>query len=188
MKIIGLSGTNGSGKDTIAHILEQQYGFYFASASALLEAELKNRNKPFEREQKRQLSAEWRQEFGTGAIVDKGIAAAQSAGFEKLVVGSLRNSGEIDRVHQLNGRSIWVDADPEIRYQRIISANRGRVEDKKTYQQFLAEEAVEMESGGDPNKLDMATVKQKADIIIMNNFDSVEAFTLHVKKVLKEMI
>ena len=188
MKIIGLSGTNGSGKDTVAHMLVEKHGFYFASASEMFEEELRKRGLPFEREQKRTLSAEWRREYGLAAVVDEGLRAAQAAGAPGLVVGSLRNDGEVDRVHELGGIMIWTDADPKIRYDRITSANRGRIEDQKSFDQFLAEEAVEMESDGDPAKLNMAIVKQKADIVMMNDFQSIDEFIQSAQEVLKDVL
>ena len=60
MKIIGLAGTNGSGKDTVAQILSDDYGFFVVSATEMLEDELKNRDLPFERENKRKVGNEWR--------------------------------------------------------------------------------------------------------------------------------
>lgn len=187
MQIIGLSGTNGSGKDTIAHLLARKHGFYSASASEMLEAELKKRNQPSERENKRNLSAEWRRESGLGVIVDKGIAAAKAAGLDKLVVGSLRNAGEVDRVHELHGIVIWVDADPKIRYERITSNDRGRVEDRKTFEEFLAEQEVEMQSGGDAAKLSLADVKKSADIFI-DNSGTIAEFEAQVEKMLADVL
>ncbi len=187
MQIIGLSGTNGSGKDTIAHLLARKYGFYSASASEMLEAELKKRKVPFSRENKRNLSAEWRRESGLGVIVDKGIAAAKAAGFDTLVVGSLRNAGEVDRVHELNGTVIWVDADPKVRYERITSNDRGRIEDQKTFEEFMAEQQAEMQSDGDAAKLSLADVKAGADILI-DNSASITEFEAQVEKVLADIL
>ncbi|MGH7234103.1 MAG: AAA family ATPase, partial [Candidatus Saccharimonadales bacterium] len=45
-KILGISGTNGSGKDTVAHLLEQDHNFLFISVSDLLRDELKKQSVP----------------------------------------------------------------------------------------------------------------------------------------------
>jgi len=86
----------------------------------------------------------------------------------------LRNPHEADRVHELDGTVVWVDADPAVRYARIQAnaAGRGRAgEDNKTFEQFLAEEAAEMHApaGADQAALSMAEVKEKADVFIKNN-------------------
>jgi len=36
LKIIGLAGTNGSGKDTVGHILADKHGYLFVSVVELL--------------------------------------------------------------------------------------------------------------------------------------------------------
>ena len=182
--IIGLAGTNGSGKDTVAHMLVERHGFYFASSSDMLAAELIRRGLPLERANKSALSTEWRENYGLGAIVDRAIEDAKKLGHEKVVVGSLRNPGEADRVHELGGVVIWVDADPKIRYARITSNNRGRVEDQKTFEQFLAEEAAEMTHSGDENTLNMSGVKAKADAFIANDGANIDEFKDYAEKML----
>lgn len=178
MNLIGLSGTNGSGKDTVAEFLRDEHGFYVASATDMLEAELRKLGQPTDRTHKRKLGNQWRREQGLGVIVERAVEAAKAAGFDKLVVGSLRNPGEADLVHALGGKVIWVDADPKIRYARISRGNRGRVEDDKTYEDFLRDEAIEMNEQGDQASLSMAAVKQKSDMLLINDYDSAKAFKL----------
>ncbi|HEX5798382.1 MAG TPA: AAA family ATPase [Candidatus Saccharimonadales bacterium] len=169
MKIIGLAGTNGSGKDTVAQILSEDYGFFVVSATEMLEEELKIRGFAFERENKRKVGNEWREQYGLSAIVDKAIEQAKSKGAEKLVVGSLRHPAEAEKVKELNGIVVWVDADPHKRYERIQQNNRGRVEDQKTFEQFLQEEQDEMQNKGEATGISGAEVKKLADIFIKND-------------------
>lgn len=190
MKILGLSGTNGSGKDTIAHLLSDRYGWYFAGATEMLGEELTRRGLPHERANKSALSSEWRRQYGMGAVVDKGLELLQATGREYpgFIVGSLRHPGEADRIHELDGVVLWVDADPEVRYARITSADRGRVEDKKTYEQFLAEQEAEMHGKpDDPTALKMSAVKDRADIFLENNGDEIEDFKQQVIAALTEV-
>ena len=60
MRVLGISGTNGSGKDAIAKFIENNYGFLFVSVSDLLRDEAKKRNLPIERSVLRSISKEWR--------------------------------------------------------------------------------------------------------------------------------
>ncbi|MEJ0072722.1 MAG: AAA family ATPase [Candidatus Saccharibacteria bacterium] len=62
MKLIGLSGTNGSGKDTVGSMIAEKYNYLFISVSDLLRAELRRRGLLIIRENTRELSAEWRRE------------------------------------------------------------------------------------------------------------------------------
>lgn len=174
MKLIGIGGTNGSGKDTVGHILAQKHGWLFVSVSDLLRDECRKRGLPVSRENLRTISAEWRRQGGLGVLIDKAVEVFNSSStvYEGLAVASLRNPGECERVAELGGKNVWVDADPRIRYERIRSAERGRGhEDDKTYEEFLAEQQAEMHHSGDEATLNIAAVKALADIEIYNESD-----------------
>lgn len=188
MKLIGLSGTNGSGKDTVGHLLSQNFGFLFVDSTKMLGDELSKRGFSHERANKANLSAEWRREHGMGVIVDKAVELFEKGSYKGLIVGSLRHPGEAIRIHELGGKVLWVDADQQIRYGRITSNNRGRVEDRKTFEQFVDEEKREMTPIGDVATLNMAAVKKLADINIMNNGNDINIFRTEVEKCLQNII
>jgi hypothetical protein len=185
LHIIGVAGTNGSGKDTIGHLLAAHHGYWFISVTELLRDECHRRGLPVEREHLRAISAEWRRAHGYGVLVDKAVAAFNALPDKKqyagVVMASLRNPHEADRVHELGGTVLWSDADPMVRYNRI-QANamyRGRAaEDTKTYEQFLAEEEAEMHppKGADEAVLNMAAVKDRVDVFVRNNNSDMDAF------------
>jgi dephospho-CoA kinase len=176
VRIIGLSGTNGAGKDTVGELLAKNHGYLFVSVTELLRDEARRRGQPVERGVLREISAEWRREHGLGVLVDRAVQMFEEAGhkYQGLVLSSLRNPAEADRVHELGGVMVWVDADPRIRYDRIqanaASRNRGG-EDNKTFEQFLDEEDAEMhrQAGGDEATLNTQAVKDRVDKTIMNN-------------------
>ena len=181
MKILGHSGPNGSGKDTVADMLGERHNFYVASATQLLGDELEKRGLPLDRLHKSQLSAEWRRQYGMAAIVDKAYEyyKAHESEYTGMIVGSLRHPGEVDRVHELGGQMIWVDADSKVRYERVTSNAhlRGRAaEDDKTFEEFLAEEEREMHPVGDEATLNMSAVKERADIFLENNGNDIDLF------------
>jgi len=192
MKLIGIAGTNGSGKDTVGHLLASNHGWLFVSMTDMLRDELKRRGLPPAREHMRDLSAEWRREYGLGVLIDKslGIYTNSKDQHAGLIVASLRNPGEVDRVHELGGQVIWVDADPKVRYDRLQAnmASRGAlraVDDQKTFAQFQAEELAEMKHSGDAATLSMGDVKAKADIFIQNDSSDKAIFMAEVEKSLK---
>jgi dephospho-CoA kinase len=180
-RIIGLAGTNGSGKDTVGRILADLFGFLFISVSDLLRNELKAKGLEVNRENLRNLSAEWRRTSGQlGVLVDKALAEYEKSSslHSGVVIASLRNPGEADRIHEFGGQVIWVDADERLRYERIQSnaAFRQRqAEDNKTFEQFKAEEAAEMNKpvDGDDASLNILAVKERSDIQIDNNDNEV---------------
>lgn len=188
MKLIGLSGTNGSGKDTVAKLLVEKYGYVWGDATTMLGDELTRRGLSHERVNKANLSAEWRRESGMGVIVDKAVELfGKSPDAKGLVVSSLRHPGEAERVHELGGTVVWVDADPRVRYDRIQknAAARQRVEDNKTFEEFQAEEQAEMQRSGDEATLNMGGVKALADVTIANDGNDISVFEQTVEEALK---
>lgn len=186
MKIYGLAGTNGAGKDSLAEMLVERHKFYFAIATDMLRDELEKRGLPTDRIHKSQLSAEWRRQYGMAAIVDRAWEDFQKVKdqYDGIIIGSLRHPGEVDRIHELGGEVIWVDADPKIRYDRIQLNDRGRVEDRKTFEEFIADEAREMQPEGDEATLHGAAVKAKADIFIDNDGNNITAFKDNAERAL----
>jgi len=192
MKIIGIGGTNGSGKDTVGQTLAERHNWLFVSISDILRDELNHRGQPIERKNLRHLSAEWRRELGLGALIDKALEAFRRQeelhNLGGLAIASLRNYGEADRVHELGGKVIWVDADPEVRYKRISARVRSD-EDRKTYEEFLKDEQAEMQHfEGDKATLNLQGVKERADIVIENSGSDIEAFKDEAEKALKSVL
>lgn len=190
MKLIGLSGTNGSGKDTVAVMLAERHGYLNVSATEMFLNELHDRGWPVDRKHKAQLSAQWRREQGMGVIVDKAVElfSKEPGKYKGLVVGSLRHPGEVDRIHELGGTVVWVDADPRIRYDRIQrnlhERTKTHVEHNKTFEDFLVEEQREMTPIGDTATLNMSAVKLRADTILINEGNDIELFKDEVEKTL----
>lgn len=187
MILFGISGTNGSGKDSLGEYLAAEFNFLFVSVTELLRDEARKRGLPVEREALRTISAEWRRESGLGVLVDKSIEMYNNEGgdvaYSGLVMASMRNPGEADTIHELGGKMIWLDADPKIRYERIRAAGRGRgAEDNKTFEEFLAEQEAEMKHSGDSATLSMADVKDRCDIFITNESNDMKVFYKTVKK------
>lgn len=191
LQIIGLAGTNGSGKDTAGHVLAEYHGYLFVPATDLLRAEVRRRNLPITRKNLRMIGNHWRNELGVGVLVDKAVADWQIAKdiYKGVVISSLRNPGEADRVHALGGTVIWIDADPKIRYKRIQAnaVSRGRAdEDNRSYDQFLEDEKAEMypPKDADVAALNMNAVKDRADIIMDNTKEDIPAFRTSLEKFL----
>lgn len=185
LKIIGLAGTNGAGKDAVGELLAARHGYFFYSLTELLREECRRRGIPETRENTRMISTEWRRESGNLAVlIDRSMDVFEQAGglskYKGFVMSSYRNPGEVDRLHELGGSLLWVDADPRIRYDRIQknAAARNRADtDNKTFEQFQQEEYDEMhpKTGADAAVLNTAAVKQRADIFIANDSDSLDS-------------
>jgi dephospho-CoA kinase len=191
MKLIGLSGTNGAGKDAVAEVLRDVHGYMFVSVTDLLREEAYRRGLLVERENLRMISTEWRRESGLGVLIEKAIELYEQRGGDArhagLVASSIRNPGEVDTIHKHGGKLVWIDADPKVRYERIFSRQRTS-EDNKTFQQFLHEEQAEMEHSGDSATLSMAGVRKLADRVLLNEGSDLSELAQSVTKDLKDII
>lgn len=183
LKLLGVSGTNGAGKDSIGEFLASHHNWLFVSVTEILRDELRRQDVPLEREHLRNLSADWRKQYGLGVLIDKAVEIYEShqKEYAGLCVSSLRNPGEADELHKLGGQVVWVDAEPKIRYQRISSRARG-TEDQKSFDEFLTEEQAEMRHSGHEATLSLEGVKAKADIFIENNSDDLSSFHRQIEK------
>jgi dephospho-CoA kinase len=190
LQIIGVGGSNGAGKDSVGQILADEYGYIFISVTDLLRAEATKRREPVEREVLRSISAEWRRESGLGVLVEKAMSEYKLVKdkYAGVVMASMRNPGEADKIHELGGTMLWVDANPRTRYDRIQAnaATRNRIEeDSKTFDQFLAEEEAEMHTTGDAATLDMAAVKDRCDLFIINDSNDLGQLQADIEKTLE---
>lgn len=186
-KIIGIAGTNGAGKDTLGELLAERFGYKFRSVSDILREELTAQGIPHEREHMRALSTKWANEHGHGVLSVKTIEAyaeeEEREGYKGLVIGSIRRPAEAKAIQDEGGVVIWVDADRRTRYDRLQMSNRGRSEDIVSFDEWSAQEDIEMRPiEGEPGSINMLGVKEIADIHIDNNFATYEAYKEHLIK------
>jgi dephospho-CoA kinase len=182
-RIIGIGGTDASGKDTVGEALAESYGWQFISVTDILREEAKKRGWTLTRSNLRKISAQWRHEHGMAVLVEIAVQRYYPQKYKGLAISSLRHPAEADKIHELGGQVVWVDADPRIRYERILKRNRG-TEDSITFEKFLAEEQAQMHSSGDEAALNLAGVKAKADIYLPNDGHDREVFIAAVEKTL----
>ena len=184
-QIVGISGTNGAGKDELGKLLAERCGYYFHSVSDLLRDELRRQGKEVTRENQGALSRQWRNESGDDGImftkaIEEYLQDKDEKGYRGVALVNMRHPGEVKTIHAYGGMAVWVDADQHLRYERVVKNNRSGREDNhgQTFEQFKAHENREMHPPADapPGTLHMAAVKELADIMIENDFPSVESY------------
>lgn len=167
----------------MGHTLALKHNYLFISVTDLLREEANRRGLTVDRENLRLISAEWRRKYGYGVLIDQAYDQYKKLEdkYNGLAIASLRNPHEADRVHELGGIVVWVDANARTRYERIqrnLDARGRASEDRKTFEQFEVEEQIEMRTppGGDDANLNMGAVKNRVDLVINNEGTNLEEF------------
>jgi len=182
--ILGITGTLGAGKGTIASYLKRK-GFTHYSVRNFLIKEIKKRGMPINRKSMAIVGNELRKKNSPSFLVEQLYKQAKKEG-GNCIIESIRTEGEI-RALRKKGRFylLAVDADPKIRYERIIK--RGSETDNVSYKEFLENEQKEMVSN-DPAKQNINKCIKMADYKILNNgsfnelYQKIEVFLNKIAK------
>jgi dephospho-CoA kinase len=178
MKIIGITGTIGAGKGTIVDYLVNNYGFKHYSVRNYLIREAQKHNLPLNRDTYVKIANALREKHSPSFIIDELYEEASKTGVN-AIIESIRTPGEITSLRSKEDFSLWaIDADPKIRYERIIS--RQSETDQISFETFLASEQREMNTD-DPTKQNLAECIRQADVLFTNN-DSVEKLFWQIEK------
>ncbi len=164
--LLGITGTDGAGKGAAVDYLTRKYGFEHFSARELIIAEANRLGLPSDRAHLRISANNMREAEGPDIIVKIALARIKERGVIHAVVESIRASAEVTKLREARGLLLAIDADRNIRYQRLVG--RGSTTDKISFEQFMEQELLEMD---DPNPfgLQKRAVMASADYTIMNN-------------------
>jgi dCMP deaminase len=162
--IIGLTGKNGSGKTAVCDYLRSR-GFEYHSLSDAIRDEIRSKGEEITREKLIEVGTELREKSGPGILAERILAGLDND--HNYVIDSIRNPYEVEALRLRPDFTLLVlEADVPIRFER--SRMRGRENAAQTIEQFMAEEARELESDN-PASQQLIATQQKADISISNN-------------------
>lgn len=143
--IIGVTGNNGSGKDTFANYLVSNKGFTHISLSDFIREETARRGIELTRFNFHDVANEMRVKSGPGILAKLALDRMDES--KNYVVTSIRNPNEIKELKKAgNFVLVAVDAPAEIRFNRIIERNRKNEKEIISFEQFKKFEAEELES------------------------------------------
>jgi len=166
MLIIGITGTLGAGKGTVVEYLAGKKGFDHYSVRSFLLKEINRRGLPENRDSMVTVANDLRSQHGSSYVTDQLYYEAVGIG-KNCIIESIRTPGEIDSLRKKGDFFLLaVDADPEIRYQRITE--RQSETDHISYETFIENESREMNSS-DPNKQNLKACILEADFVLNNN-------------------
>jgi dephospho-CoA kinase len=166
MFTVGITGTIGAGKGTIVAYLVQHKKFMHYSVRQFLIDEIQKRGMPVNRDSMVWVANSLRAIHTPSYIIDCLFACAQKQG-ANAVIESIRTVGEVLSLReQENFVLLAVDAEAELRYQRIRQRNSET--DHVSFAQFLDNEQRELNSS-DPHKQNLSQCIAMADAVLYNN-------------------
>lgn len=178
-EIVGVSGTHGAGKDTLALLRAERENALHVTLSDILREQLRKDGVPLERANLMELSRKWREESGDHAIlvtktVERYLEERAICEYGGLTIVSVRHPDEARRIKTLGGIIIWIDAEAGARYGRVHCLERDRIDDNKTFEEFLSEEIRELAPpvGTSSASVDLGAVRLLADEVVINNFST----------------
>lgn len=181
--IIGITGSFGAGKGAAVQYLIAERGFTHYSASGFITEEVRRRALPIDRDSMTTVANDLRGEHGPSYVIDSLYERAHSAGGD-AVIESLRAVAEVNRIKELGGVVIGIDAAPELRYERAYA--RGSEKDHVSYEKWLAQEQSES-NPDDPTKQNIFGALAASDAVIKND-GSLEELHTNIDEALAQLL
>jgi dephospho-CoA kinase len=160
--LIGIAGSFASGKDTVAHHLEKDFGFTHVSTGDIVREVAMRERGSIERPVLQAVAHEHRERDGAGAFILHALKKPRP-----LVITGIRALGEAKALKEAGGTLLFVDAPVEIRYERMKHRHRD-AEVKLSLEQFHENEAKEWHAGDLDTDFNLRDIKTMADVVVDN--------------------
>lgn len=161
MKVIGIVGLIGAGKDTAADYIEKKYGYQIISFRDLVKEVTEKAGLEPNRENLQLTGKKYRKKYGSDYFSQ--LAVKKAKAFEKSILKEMRTKEDVELPKKVFGKSMTViniGADKKNRFERL--KKRARLGDPKSIEEFEKQEKKEADLGY-TNAIDFA------DITIQNN-------------------
>jgi dephospho-CoA kinase len=178
--IIGITGTNGSGKGTVVAYLVEEKNFHHYSVRDFLTTKLRHEGRPINRSEMRNLANDIRSRHDPAYIIRHLHEQSLRDGVENAVIESVRNVGEVAYLLLHKVFLLAVDADQKMRFARV--QERRSETDRVDFETFVHHEEREMHPEG-PHDMDVRGVMRQAHATIINE-SSREDLHARVDKIL----
>jgi uridine kinase len=160
--ILGVAGEMGSGKGVIAKYVVLEHKGNMHRFSTMLRDVLQRMYIEESRDNIAKLSLMLRQNFGEEVFANTMYHDTQNDQHDIVVIDGIRRMADITYLKQLpNFKFIYVDADLETRYKRVVGREENENDAKKTLDEFKRDQELESET-------QIRDLKNYADYVIEN--------------------
>ena len=168
--VIGLAGSIGAGKGTAAAYLVRKYGADIFIFSGFLRQILKILHQEPSRTGIGILSKLLRDTYGADIFSRVAVHAIEESEHWIIVIDGVRRISDLDGIRENpNFKLLYIDADLQTRYERILSRAQNSGDSEKTFEQFLVEEDGETE-------VSIRTLKPYSSCLVENDKTEAEFY------------
>ncbi len=168
--VMGVVGPQGSGKGTVVKYLVEKYGAEQLRFGQPLQDILDRLYIPTSRPNYAKLFEGLNSSFGAEILVQAVMKDAEKHSANFIAIEGFRRWPEVESFREIpNFTLVFINAEPEIRYKRMIQRNEKAGEKDLTYEQFLDQEKLSTE-------VDIMDIGKTADFVLNNNgtFDELD--------------
>ena len=165
MKVFGLVGEKGSGKQTFVNFfkaLHPDLNIRQVRFSDILAQTLVLWDIPLTRPNLQKLGLVMNQSFGEHALADAAKFSIDGDKADVIILDGIRRLAEYELVKEMKGTLIYITAEQNLRYQRLKLRSEKVGEIGLSFEQFLEEEKAQAEE-------EISKISKKAMIKIENN-------------------
>lgn len=137
--IVGVAGEIGAGKDTVTGYITERYGAKYYRYSMILKDILKRLHLPYDRIRLADLAEALRAYFGENILSQTLVKDAENdLDADIIVFDGIRKVGELEYLKTLpHFRFLFVDADMQVRYERLRKRGEKSDDLTKTMEEFM---------------------------------------------------
>jgi len=145
MKIIGVIGKNGSGKDEVLKYLRDRYDVPFLSTGDIVREIAAREGKELTRLNLQAISDRYFKERGEGCFVRMVVDKIRENGWKAAGISGVRSPKDVDILRgELGEKFVLINvyiSDPHVRFERMLK--RGEERDAKAYKDFVKQDEAE---------------------------------------------